>query len=85
MYPPSNEKDNCRLPIDRQDNLIMSNSTLHKTMEQSPSDEHTSSFEDLHRLRMKYPKNVIVSYININSVRSKFHNFIDFIDKKVDV
>ena len=63
----------------------MSNSTLHKITEQSPSDEHTSSFEDLHRLRIKYPKNFVVSYITINSVRSKFDNFIDSIDKKADV
>ena len=63
----------------------MSNSSLHKIIEQSSSDEHTSSFEDLHRLRIKYPKNVIVSYSNINLARSKFHSFIDFIDKKADV
>ena len=63
----------------------MSNSTLHEITEQSPSDQHTSSFEDLHRLRIKNPKNVIVAYINIDLVRSKFYNFIDFIDKKVDI
>ena len=63
----------------------MSNSTLHNTTRQPSSDEHTSSLKDLHRLRTKHPKNVIVSYININSIRNKFENFIDFIDKKVDV
>ena len=62
----------------------MSNSTLHNTARQ-PSDEHSSSLKDLHRLRIKHPKNVIVSYININSIRNKFENFINFIDKEVDV
>ena len=62
----------------------MSNSTLHNTARQ-PSDEHSSSLKDLHRFRIKHPKNVIVSYININSIRNKFENFLDFIDKKVDV
>ena len=63
----------------------MSNSTLHNATRQPSSDEHASSLKDLHRLRIKHPKNVIVSYININSIRNKFENFIDFIEKKVDI
>ena len=50
-YPLSNEKDNYRQLIDRQDDSNVSNSNLHNITERFPSDEHTSSFEDLHRLR----------------------------------
>jgi len=43
------------------------------------------SIEDLHRRRIKHPYYFIIPYININSVRIKFLNFIDSIDKNVDV
>ena len=34
---------------------------------------------------MKNPKNIIFSYININSIRSKFDNLCDLISKNVDI
>ena len=71
--------------INRQDDSNIKSSTLHNITEQSPADAYTSSSEDLHRLRIKHPKNVIISYININSARNKFHSFVDFIDKNVNV
>ena len=34
---------------------------------------------------MKNPKNIIFSYININSIRNKFDNLCDLISKNVDI
>ena len=36
-------------------------------------------------LRKKHPKNVIISFLNINSIRSKFKNIMDLIGNKIDV
>ena len=38
--------------------------------------DHCDPFEKIRHLRVQYPKNIIVSYININSVRHKFDNFV---------
>ena len=40
---------------------------------------------NLFKLRTKYPKNVIISYLNINSIRNKLHNLECFLNKSVDV
>ena len=37
------------------------------------------------KLRLKHPKNVIVAYLNINSIGNKFTNFSQMINKNVDV
>ena len=42
-------------------------------------------FENIRHLRVQYPKNIILSYININSVRHKFDNFVNLIKDNVDV
>ena len=34
---------------------------------------------------MKNPKNIVFSYININSIRNKFNNLFDLISKNVDI
>ena len=34
---------------------------------------------------MKNPKDIICSYININSIRNKFDNLCDLISKNVDI
>ena len=34
---------------------------------------------------MKNPKNIIFSYININSIQNKFDNLCDLISKNVDI
>ena len=39
----------------------------------------------LKNLRMKNPKDIICSYININSIRNKFDNLCDLISKNVDI
>ena len=39
----------------------------------------------LGNLRSKNPKNIILSYININSIRNKFENLCDIVGNNVDV
>ena len=39
----------------------------------------------LGNLRSKNPKNIIFSYININSIRNKFENLCDILGNNVDV
>ena len=39
----------------------------------------------LKNLRIKNPKNIVFSYININSIRNKFDNLCDLISKNVDI
>ena len=49
------------------------------------SANNTSNVSLLRNLRIKNPKNIIFSYININSVRNKFDNPCDFISKNEDI
>ena len=49
------------------------------------SANNTSIVSLLRNLRMKNPKNIIFSYININSIRNKFDNLCDLISKNVDI
>ena len=37
------------------------------------------------KLRLKNPKNIIFSYLNINSVRNKFQNMSSLISENVDI
>ena len=47
--------------------------------------EETFFGDQIRDLRIKYPKNVVISYLNINSIRNKFENFSSIIEKHVDV
>ena len=42
---------------------------------QSSLENEAESFVQLKSLRLKYPKNIIIGYININSIRNKFESF----------
>ena len=42
-------------------------------------------YNELKRLRLNHPKNLIIGYLNINSVRSKFENFSQMIKSDLDV
>ena len=44
-----------------------------------------SNVSHLGNLRSKNPKNIIFSYININSIRNKFENLCDIVGNNVDV
>ena len=48
-------------------------------------DTNTDCFEEMKTLRLKYPKNVIVGNININSIRNKFEHFSQMIRDKLDI
>ena len=43
--------------------------------------EETFFGDQIRDLRIKYPKNVVISYLNINSIRNKFENFSSIIGK----
>ena len=47
--------------------------------------EETTCFGELKRLRLNYPRNVIPSYININSIRNICSGFSEMIGDFVDV
>ena len=47
--------------------------------------EETFFGDQIRDLRIKYPKNVVISYLNINWIRNKFENFSSIIEKHVDV
>ena len=45
----------------------------------------TSNVSLLRNLSMKNPKNIIFSYININSIRNKFDDLCDLLSKNLDI
>ena len=45
----------------------------------------SENYQKLCQLRLKYPKNVIISYYNINSIRNKFNEIEYLLKGKVDV
>ena len=47
-------------------------------------DNHSDIFE-MKNLRLKNPKNIIFSYLNINSVPNKFKNVSSLISENVDI
>ena len=51
----------------------------------SPTYEDNDPFQKLKALRNKHPKNIIISYINMNSIMNKFTNFASLIQNSVDV
>ena len=62
-------------------NSICENKVISENIEASA----VGNCVNLLKLRSKCPKNVIVSYVNINSIRSKLQNLEWFIKKSVDV
>ena len=51
----------------------------------NPTYEENEPFKNLKLLRNKHPKNIIISYIDLNSVRNKFTDFVSLIKNVVDV
>ena len=56
-----------------------------KKNESSTAESEIDCFQEMRNLKMKYPKNIIVSYININSFRNKFDSFYEMIREIVDI
>ena len=42
-------------------------------------------FDKIRDLRVKNPKNLTCSYLNVNSIRNKFHNLFDMINQNIDI
>ena len=70
-------------------NEVIDNDTLLGPSETSslstPTEIEANCFDDLKLFRLKYPRNVIISYININSIRNKFSGFSEMIGENVDI
>ena len=49
------------------------------------TNENTSCFDKIKELKQKNPHNLTCSYLNINSIRNKFNNFVDMIDQNIDI
>ena len=45
----------------------------------------TSELNDLRSLRIQNPRNIIFSYLNINSIRYKFDNLKTIINENIDI
>ena len=45
----------------------------------------TPEVKDIEDLRKKHPENVIISFLNINSIRNKFKNIMEVIGDEIDV
>ena len=48
-------------------------------------ENEANCFDELKALRLKYPRNVMISYININSVRNKLKDFSGMVGDYVDI
>ena len=71
----SNLNRNCK-PIIKNDSV--------KELAQSPvTNDCTLNF--LHQQRLKYAKNLIISHLNVNSIRNKFLNFKELILSDTDI
>ena len=46
---------------------------------------HPNWVKHVEDLPNKHPKNVIISFLSINSIRNKFKNIMDLIRNKIDV
>ena len=51
----------------------------------SEIENEANCFDELKALRLKYPRNVMISYININSVRNKLKDFSGMVGDYVDI
>ena len=49
------------------------------------SDKDHDDFSLPRKQRLEYPKNVVLGYLNINSLRNKFVSILELIKKKVDI
>ena len=63
--------------------IILQNSPFTKLLQDSSF--IASNVSHLGNLRSNNPKNIIFSYININSIRNKFENLCDIVGNNVDV
>ena len=61
------------------------NDNYHNLSTTTVTANEADCFSELKLLRLKYPKNIIISYININSIRNKFTGFSEMIGENIDI
>ena len=49
------------------------------------SDTPCNKLNGLHEQRLNHPKNVMIGYLNINSIRNKFSDFKNLVLKETDI
>ena len=54
-------------------------------LSESLSETEADWFERMKKLRLKYPRSIVIGYININSIRNKFDGFSEIMSNKVDI
>ena len=54
-------------------------------IEPEPSVNETDCWEKMKMLGLKYPKKIIIGYINAYSIRNKFEQFANMINDKIDI
>ena len=55
------------------------------TITDNISSGDTGTISNLKPLRCKFPRNIIISYLNINSIRNKFDALGSFVGNLIDV
>ena len=80
MY--NSEGSTCHEKIQDKDALLRFGSTPDLPSE---IEKDANCFDELKALRLKYPRNVMISYININSVRNKLTDFSGMVGDFVDI
>ena len=94
--PTSQRHENCSECTKKNEGIdidsiyeVIDNDTLLGPSETSslstPTENEANCFDELKLLRLKYPRNVIISYININSIRNEFSGFSEMIGENVDI
>ena len=61
------------------------NLTLNLTTGNTEDENKTNCFHELESLPRKYPRNIVVGYININSIRNKLDNLSMMISDNIDI
>ena len=68
-----------------EDALLKPEKTLNLTTGNTEAENKTNCFHELESLRRKYPRNIILSYINLNSIRNKLDNLSMMISDNIDI
>ena len=54
-------------------------------LSESLPESEADCFEKMNKLRLKYPRSIIIGYLNIISIRNKFDGFSEIMSNKVDI
>ena len=68
-----------------EDALLKLAKTSNQTTGRTEAESKINCFQELESLRLKYPRNIVLSYININSARNKLDNLSMMIRDNIDI